>query len=219
MALYGWPFAACQNSNQSVLSQLQSGIRVFDVRLGVATNNILTAYHDIISEKVLFSDIVATFSAFLSSEAGENETVVMSIKQEDSSSVSPDLFTSLVGQEIVATSDLSNLVGKGVTTLTTGGQPLPPPKSGAVSTSSVGDMWFLENRVPTLKEVRGKIILFTRFGYDGLDWPAGLNGMGIQPTQWPDSNPNGFTWTCGDVTFQMQDWYVEIPRNRVDVDR
>ncbi|KAH9977303.1 PLC-like phosphodiesterase [Lactifluus volemus] len=67
-------------------------------------------------------------------------------------------------------------------------------------------MWFLENRIPTLGEVRGKAILFSRFG-DGTGWNGGLEGMGIHPTTWPDSAKQGFTWTCKDVTVRTQDWY------------
>ncbi|KAG8998818.1 hypothetical protein FRB94_006619 [Tulasnella sp. JGI-2019a] len=205
MALYGWPFASCQNSNQSVLSQLQSGIRVFDVRLAAVNGTTLISYHSIISEKVLFSDIIATFSAFLSSVDGQRECVVLSIKQEDGSTTPDSVFSSLVYQAVVGSSVSGSLEGKGVTETTTGGRPLPPPspmKKGPQA-QSLGDMWYLENRVPTLGEVRGKIVLFSRFGY-GSGWPG---GMGITPMIWPDSSPTGFSFTCGDTTFQMQDWY------------
>lgn len=208
MALYGWPVANCQNSNQSVLSQLQSGIRVFDVRLAAVNGTTLTSYHSIISEKVLFSDIIATLSAFLSSADGQSECVVLSIKQEDgSAAVTDDVFSALVYQAVVGSSVSGSLQGKGVTDLTTGGQPLPPPsptKEG-LPAQSLRDMWYLENRVPALGEVRGKIILFSRFG-NGTGWPGGLSGMGISPMIWPDSDPSGFSFTCGDTTFQMQDW-------------
>jgi 1-phosphatidylinositol phosphodiesterase len=69
-------------------------------------------------------------------------------------------------------------------------------------------MWFLENRIPTLGEVRGKAIMFSRFGEDGAGWQGGLEGMGIHPTNWPDSVKEGFTWTCKDVTVRTQDWCV-----------
>ncbi|KAG8847293.1 hypothetical protein FRB96_001627 [Tulasnella sp. 330] len=209
MALYGWPIANCQNSNQCVLSQLQGGIRVFDLRLAAVNGTTLTSYHSIISEKVLFSDIIATFSAFLSSTAGQDECVVLSIKQEDNgSTVTDGVFSALVYQEVVGSSVSGSLKGKGVTDATTGGQPLPPPSPTKESLlpQSLQDMWYLENRVPTLGEVRGKIVLFSRFG-DGTGWPGGLNGMGISPMIWPDSDPNGFSFVCGDTTFQMQDWY------------
>lgn len=68
------------------------------------------------------------------------------------------------------------------------------------------DMWFLANRVPTLGEVRGKAILLSRFGGDGTGWEGGLEGMGIHPTNWPDSSKEMFTWTCKDVLVRTQDW-------------
>lgn len=69
-------------------------------------------------------------------------------------------------------------------------------------------MWFLENHVPTLGEVRGKAILFSRFGGDGAGWEGGLEGMGIHPTNWPDSSKEMFSWTCKDVVVRTQDWCV-----------
>lgn len=69
------------------------------------------------------------------------------------------------------------------------------------------DMWFLENRVPTLGEARGKAILFSRFGGDGAGWEGGVEGMGIHPTNWPDSSKEIFSWACKDVLVRTQDWY------------
>src|SRR5258708_6629527 len=69
-------------------------------------------------------------------------------------------------------------------------------------------MWFLANHVPTLGEVRGKAILFSRFGGDGAGWEGGLEGMGIHPTNWPDSSKEIFSWTCKDVLVRTQDWCV-----------
>jgi 1-phosphatidylinositol phosphodiesterase len=76
-------------------------------------------------------------------------------------------------------------------------------------------MWFLENRVPTLGEVRGKVILFNRFGGDGAAWEGGREGTGIwpegtgiRPPIWPDSAEEGFSWKCKDVLVRTQDWCV-----------
>lgn len=68
------------------------------------------------------------------------------------------------------------------------------------------DMWFLENRVPQLGEVRGKVIMLSRFGGDGTGWENGLEGMGIHPTTWPDSLKEGFQWTCKDTLVRTSDW-------------
>ena len=71
-------------------------------------------------------------------------------------------------------------------------------------------VWYLENRIPTLGEVRGKAIMFSRFGVDGGAWEGGLEGMGIHPTTWPDSVKEPFSWTCKDVLVRTQDWHVVI---------
>ncbi|KAF7323211.1 PLCXc domain-containing protein [Mycena chlorophos] len=68
------------------------------------------------------------------------------------------------------------------------------------------DMWFFESRIPTLGEVRGKVVLFSRFG-NGDGWENGLNGMGIHPTYWPDSEKRGFKWMCNDTVVRTNDWY------------
>ncbi|KAH7107302.1 PLC-like phosphodiesterase [Auriculariales sp. MPI-PUGE-AT-0066] len=64
--------------------------------------------------------------------------------------------------------------------------------------------WFLDNRIPTLGEVRGKIVMFSRFG--GSGWPDNV-GIGIHPPQWPDNVQQGFDWTLGDTIMRVQDWY------------
>ncbi len=76
-------------------------------------------------------------------------------------------------------------------------------------------LWFLENRVPTLGEARGKIILMSRFGgnNDGGNgpWMARENGVpvlrrGWAPDHWPDSEIEGFEWSCGGTLVRVQDW-------------
>ncbi|KAH9857606.1 PLC-like phosphodiesterase [Lenzites betulinus] len=68
-------------------------------------------------------------------------------------------------------------------------------------------MWFLQNRIPTLGEVRGRVVLFSRFGGDGSGWEGGLEGLGIHPTAWPDSEKDGFTWTLKGTLVRTHDWY------------
>ena len=70
------------------------------------------------------------------------------------------------------------------------------------------DKWFLENRVPTLGEVRGKAVLFSRFGGNGEGWEGGLNGIGIHPPIWPDSKPEGFEWWIKGTKVKTHDWCV-----------
>jgi len=74
-------------------------------------------------------------------------------------------------------------------------------------TSSPGGMelWFLEDRIPKLGEVRGKAIMFSRFGGNGDGWEGGR--LGIHPSRWPDAEKEGFTWQCGDTVVRTHDWY------------
>ncbi|KAH7910614.1 PLC-like phosphodiesterase [Hygrophoropsis aurantiaca] len=67
-------------------------------------------------------------------------------------------------------------------------------------------LWFLENRVPALGEVRGKVVMFSRFGGNGFGWDNGA--IGIHPSTWPDSEKEGFTWECQNTLVQTQDWYA-----------
>ncbi|KIK54535.1 hypothetical protein GYMLUDRAFT_77051 [Collybiopsis luxurians FD-317 M1] len=69
-------------------------------------------------------------------------------------------------------------------------------------------MLYLENRIPRLGEVRGKVILMSRFGGNGAEWENGLEGLGIHPTTWPDSEKDGFTWECKNVHVRTHDWYA-----------
>jgi len=65
------------------------------------------------------------------------------------------------------------------------------------------DLWYTEsNRIPTLGEVRGKCVLFSRFGDPGEE------ALGIHPDRWPDSQRDGFEWDCGETIVRVSDWYV-----------
>jgi 1-phosphatidylinositol phosphodiesterase len=148
-----------------------SGIRVLDIRLSVI-NGVLISYHGISPQKLPFLDIVEAVHTFLTSPEGKNETIIMSIKQEDRASL---LFSQLV-------------------------------HSAVYNGSGGRDMWFLENRIPTLGEVRGKVVLFSRFGGNGEGWEGGLEGLGIHPTTWPDSRKEGFEWWLKGTNVKTHDW-------------
>ncbi|KAH9999067.1 PLC-like phosphodiesterase [Russula vinacea] len=168
MAFYGWPISQCQSATTPLSAQLTDGIRVLDIRLAIKYGH-LVAYHGQYPQRATFQSILGDLHAFLTSPSSARETIVVSIKQEDYDTQSPEAFSNLVREEIEA--------GPG----------------------GIG-MWFLENRVPTLGEVRGKVIMFSR-------WEGGLEGMGIHPTNWPDSANEVFSWTCKDVLVRTQDWY------------
>jgi 1-phosphatidylinositol phosphodiesterase len=73
-------------------------------------------------------------------------------------------------------------------------------------------MWYFQNRIPTLGEVRGKVVLFSRFGGNGHGWEHGLEGLGIHPSTWPDSAKFGFSWQCKGTLVRTHDWCVHYPR-------
>ena len=179
MAFYGWPISQCQSVTTPLLVQLNCGIRLLDIRLAKKKGR-LFVYHGQYPQRTTFQSILADLHTFLVlSPKSARETVVVSIKQEDYDTHSPEDFSALVHGEIEA------------------------------SPGGMG-MWYLENRIPTLGEVRGKAIMFSRFGVNGTAWEGGLEGMGIHPTNWPDSEKEGFSWTCKDVLVRTQDWRVVI---------
>lgn len=174
LALYGWPVAQCQSLGNTLSYQLQSGIRMIDIRLAVK-EDLLMAYHGVVPQKISFQRILSDIYDFLTDPVSCRETIVVSIKQEDFATTPPPDFSALVHKEIQ----------------------MGPGGMG---------MWFLENRIPSLGEVRGKVVMFSRFGGDGAGWKGGLEGMGIHPAKWPDSSKEGFMWTCKNTLVKTQDW-------------
>ena len=179
MAFYGWPISQCQSLSTPLAVQLQSGIRVLDIRLAVVDGHLI-AYHGIFPERTPFQEILSTVHDFLTAPETCREAIVMSIKQEDFSTTPLPYFSQCVHDEIMNGP---------------GGR----------------DMWFLENRIPLLGEVRGKVVMLSRFGGDGSGWENGLEGLGIHPTAWPDSDKDGFTWTLKGTLVRTHDWYVHVP--------
>ncbi|KAF9533576.1 PLC-like phosphodiesterase [Crepidotus variabilis] len=202
MARYGWPISQCQNV--SLAGQLRAGIRVIDIRLAVipppirsartstltaAPNQRLVAYHGIYPQQTPFDDILNDVYQFLSTPPAQRETIVMSIKQEDGQITPAAYFATAIRQAITNGSGGWN--------------------EGAPSQPGVNrGMWFLENRIPTLGEVRGKVVLLSRFGGDGSAWPEGFEGIGIHPTTWPDSRKEGFEWELKGTRVRTHDWYA-----------
>ncbi|RPD59203.1 PLC-like phosphodiesterase [Lentinus tigrinus ALCF2SS1-7] len=175
MAFHGWPVSQCQSPSTPLAVQLQSGIRVLDIRLAVVDGHLI-AYHGIYPQRTPFQDILSDVHDFLTAAKTCREALVMSIKQEDFATTPLPYFSQCVHDEIMNGP---------------GGR----------------DMWFLENRIPTLAEVRGKVVMLSRFGGDGSGWENGLEGLGIHPTAWPDSAKDGFTWTLKGTLVRTHDWY------------
>lgn len=212
-ALYGWPVSQCQQPATPLDVQLEDGLRFLggfysflspvvspsdqrilplsssDVRLA-EKNGKLIAYHGIgelpassrrrlptshpltplpslrssptVTQRALFADLLALLTNFLSSPTSCNETILLSIQQENAST---PLFLTLLRSAL-----------------------LDPPSS----TSFPRSRYHLSNTIPRLGDVRGKIVLFSRFGgQEGKGWED-VGGMGIHPTGWEDSKKEGF---------------------------
>jgi len=178
MALHGWPFSQCQELSTPLAVQLQSGIRVIDVRLSIISGRLIS-YHGIYPQRTPFQEVLSVIHDFLTAPATCRETIVMSIKQEDFEKNSYLEFSRLVHEEIFGGP---------------GGR----------------EMWFLQNRVPSLGEARGKVILFSRFGGNGEGWEGGWEGLGMHPLVWPDGEKLAFSWQCKETLVRIHDWY-KIP--------
>ncbi|KAF8881953.1 PLC-like phosphodiesterase [Gymnopilus junonius] len=202
MAFHGWPISQCQSPSTPLSSQLHNGIRVIDIRLAVipppppmstplntTRTQELIAYHGLWPQRTPFISILNDVYTFLTSPVGQKETIVMSIKQEDFAITPAPFFSQLVRDTIARSS---------------GGWDDSKPSTGAINKG----MWFLENRIPTLGEVRGKVIMLSRFGGDGDGWEGGLEGIGIHPTTWPDSVKDGFEWELKGTLVKTSDWYA-----------
>ncbi|EJU05834.1 PLC-like phosphodiesterase [Dacryopinax primogenitus] len=175
LAFYGYPVSQCQSPTTPFAVQLQSGVRVFDLRFSII-DGALIAYHGASPQFTPYLTVLRILTDFLRSDAGRSETVICSIKQEDGAQGRFQLFSHLV--------------------------------RAGIHSPEVRDIWFLENRVPTLGEVRGKAILLSRFGDDGEGWDNGTEGMGIHPYTWPNSEKDGFSWVLKDTVVRTQDWYA-----------
>lgn len=89
------------------------------------------------------------------------------------------------------------------------------------------DLWFLENRFPALAEVRGRLVLFSRYGHaphrkTSID-PRPRQGaavadfvtVGIHPSRWPFNSPTPFDYTIQDIKVVTQDWSSIISPLRI----
>ncbi|KAK4048619.1 hypothetical protein OIO90_005789 [Microbotryomycetes sp. JL221] len=61
------------------------------------------------------------------------------------------------------------------------------------------ELWYKENRWPSLHEVRGKAVVFCRFGFE--------TQQGLHPVSWPNNSPVAFETDIGGEICIVQDWY------------
>lgn len=177
MAFYGWPIAQCQSPTTPLDVQLASGIRLLDIRLSLVKGRLLS-FHDVYPQREPFQSILSTLHTFLAGPSSRGHRETVVVS---------------IKQEDYRTVD-AHVFSAAV--------------RAEIEESAGGiALWFLEPRVPTLGEVRGKCVLFSRFGADGAEWEHGLDGLGIHPRAWPDSARDGFVWECGGTLVRTHDWY------------
>lgn len=176
MSFYGWPVSQCQVTTTPLLTQLLSGIRVIDVRL---------AMNDKSSTLIAQHGILPQKTPFSSILSSIHTFLTSPSSQRET------IIMSIKQEDYAQTSqaDFSAAVLREM----------------SAAPGGLG-MWYLDNKLPYLGEVRGKCVLFSRFGVS-KGWENGFEGMGIHPTMWPDSNKSGFSWNCKDTLVVTNDWY------------
>ncbi|GAA5908274.1 hypothetical protein JCM8208_000362 [Rhodotorula glutinis] len=66
-------------------------------------------------------------------------------------------------------------------------------------TARTRDLWYDEDRWPSLGEVRGRAIMFCRFGWD--------TQRGLHPPEWPNDSRAAWRTSIGGRDTLVQDWY------------
>jgi len=142
----------------TITRQLEAGVRFLDIRCR-HQNDLFNIYHGPVDQGATYASVLTEVSDFL--RANPRETVIMSVKEEGSSSGATRSF------EATFDSYVSLNPGK----------------------------WWMGEGIPTLEEVRGKIVLFRRFSAEGTP-------KGIDASKFPDNT------TFGSGVLRVQDRYV-----------
>ncbi|GAA5979818.1 hypothetical protein JCM10908_003056 [Rhodotorula pacifica] len=178
-----YPFTSSLCQTTSLTSQLQAGIRCLDLRFALLPNSNregkdrggkegLWAYHGPVPQGREMGEVFEEIYAFFESEEGRNETVIVSIKQENA------------GHEFAA-------------------------RVWDLIDSTRPYMWYDRNEWPTLAQVRGRCVMFCRFGFE--------SGRGLHPPIWPNDKPYAWRTEIGGRETVVQDWYgvrspISIPQ-------
>jgi 1-phosphatidylinositol phosphodiesterase len=172
----------CQD--QSIVTMLSAGIRVFDLRYAFdATNTSLVFYHDqaLQSETSTLDDLLFGFYAWLDDHP--SEALFLSMQYEGSTAVhaSNDADVQML---------LFNIL-----------------------TSTAANQYFVQTKdlLGTLGEARGKITLFRRFDMDQLpaSYEVALPGLHFSPSLWTDNDPDITLVynTAQNLTAYIEDFY------------
>ncbi len=192
------PFA--QTQDLSLQAQLNAGIRFLDVRLGTKASfsllhgwtespDDLEVYHGSVDTGTDFvGDVLGVVKSFLA--AHPSETVVMSVKN--------DYTTRGLGAPVLSTDQFDATFhavwqNSNADWVKAHGKPL----------------WYIGDTIPSLGEVRGRIVLLRRFGAGSHD----QHPPGIDATAWPDNSATAFS--LGNLV--IEDHYS--PANRATKER
>lgn len=155
LALYGWPISTCQSSEASVPWQLSGGIRYLDVRLAPKG--------DKGKERLLAYHGITDERI----EFGEVLRQCWAFLGPGSAGQHETIVMSIKQESGDQPTFIHTLFDRYVDSSPDGGRA----------------RWFLQNRIPTLGEARGKIVMLSRFV---IDPTYGYPG-GISPPIWPNS--------------------------------
>jgi 1-phosphatidylinositol phosphodiesterase len=145
------PVYQCQNHH--LATQLESGLRYFDIRARLNTNELLI-YHQDQYTQYSYAEVLTTFFSFLESNPGE--TILMRLKEESTPINSTIDFLTAFNHYRLNSTITSSGFQKHVWL-----PPIPGPTS-----------------VPTLGELRSKVLILQNFGSDpaeyGIKWESPL---------------------------------------------
>ncbi|KAJ7673744.1 1-phosphatidylinositol phosphodiesterase [Mycena polygramma] len=152
MALFGGDLTQCQEnfgaSADTLTAQLNAGIRFFDIRLRIETDNKFTVHHGAIYQNANFDDVLNKIDAFLGAHSAE--TVLMRVKQECTGEIGS--CTDVSGQASFV--DIFDMYARN--------SPAAQRRLWAPSVNRNSAA-----AVPNLGDVRGKIVLAVLHGAQG----------------------------------------------------
>lgn len=156
-----------------------------------------------------FIDLLQLIVDFLGSPASSRETIILSIQQ------GPSPCPFICYPHLRSTSKTHPLF---VSSTENASTPLFLSLLRSLLLTHPRSLYHLSNTIPLLADVRGKIVLFSRFGGQKGDGWEDIGGMGIHPTGWKDSAKEGFETVLPEVegessgkgvggwTLGIQDW-------------
>ncbi|KAK6842089.1 phosphatidylinositol phospholipase c [Apiospora arundinis] len=170
------PSVRCQAA--SIREQLDNGVRFFDVRVQVNSDDkksdlilVHSAFPISLTGNKYFHDLLADVYSFL--DANPSETLIMSIKREGTGKGTDQQLSKHLHQRYA------------------------PPDSSK---------WWTDPRIPRLGEARGRIVLFRRHANDdSLNAEHGGRGYGLDCSSWPDNCEDAPTGGPG--LARVQDFY------------